>query len=563
VVPRRLGAEHHPGPHRGLSRPARPVRRSVRTGPTGAAKHPRAFCDATPGGGAPVVGAGKGAAERSLGARACRWTGVTTTTVEGPARTAADGGAPPRRRCRAVPLCTIVVLVLYAVSALALGRDATGSDMHRRQAAALADGHLDIRPVPVDLRGLDTPYDPVANAHVRLEQGMQDLAYRDGRLHSAHGLTVPLLLLPAEALVDASPPNWVVTLLAGWGGVLAGTWVLVQVRRRFVPATSDAALGAAILAFGLCGPVWVLMSVGNGYEAAIAVAFALTVTGIGLLLRATETLPRPSRWRAALGSALLAAAVGARPTAVVTAVVIAVVVVVVLAARRRRPDGEAVDAGVAPGSLAADLLAVVGPFALIGLLIAVSNAVRFGSPTEFGFGYQLSVWDMTEYPKGRLAYLPPNLADYLAAAPRLRAEFPWIGLRDTIGGNRPEDHTSEPIVGLLVLAPVLVVGAVALAATGRDMWTRCRGLAVAIAAAATTGVAALVAVSLPFNTSTLRYAADAAPLLLLAAAASWLYARTAGAADAGTTPSRRAFDRAWAATLAAGALLTAAVQIGV
>ena len=37
--------------------------------------------------------------------------------------------------------------------------------------------------------------------------------------------------------------------------------------------------------------------------------------------------------------------------------------------------------------------------------LALAIAVRFGAVTEFGFGYQLSVWDMTEYPKGRLAHL--------------------------------------------------------------------------------------------------------------------------------------------------------------
>ena len=484
------------------------------------------------------------------------------SAVTAPSRPATDAvgvDAPGRRWV--VPACTLAVLVLYAVAALLGGRDATGTDFHRLQARALADGHLDIRPVPAALAALDDPYDPVANLDVRVEDGVQDLAYRDGRLYSAHGLTTPLLLLPAELLVGTSPPNWAITLLGGWCGVLAGAWTLVQVRRRWIPTLSDAALGSAVLASGLCGPAWVLMSTANGYEAAIAVASGLTMLGSALLLRATEHLPALGRGRAALGTGCLALAVGARPTAVVTAIVVAVAAAAVLVVRRQAAD--------APGSTRAtalDLGAVVGPFLAVGALIAVSNVARFGSATEFGFGYQLSVWDMTAYPKGRLAYLAPNLADYLAAAPRPTGAFPWIGLRGTVGGIRPQDHTSEPIVGLVFLAPVLVVGLAALATSARQIRSCAAGLAVVALTATTTGAAALVAVSLPFNTSTLRYAADATPMLLLAACIGWAWAHTHPTADAddrvGAAGGRRAVDVAWVAALVVGIALTAAVQVG-
>jgi hypothetical protein len=489
--------------------------------------------------------------------------------VTAPSRSTTDDRDPgaPRRRW-IVPACTLVVLVLYAVSAIALGRHATGSDLHRLQAEALADGHLDIRPVPTALSELDDPYDPGANLDVRIDEGVQDLAYRDGRLYSAHGLTTPVLLLPSEVLFGTAPPNWAITLIAGWGGALAGVWILLQLRRRFVPAASDVALGSTVLAFGLCGPVWVLMSTGNGYEAAIAVAFALTTLGAALLLRSTESLPALGRGRAALGSSCLAAAIGARPTAVVTVIVVGVVAAVVVVADRRAPRAPGSPPRRTTAAVAADLACVVAPFVAIGALIAAANIVRFGEAGEFGFGYQLSVWDMTAYPKGRLAYLAPNLADYLTAAPRLGGRFPWIGLRDTVGGVRPEDHTSEPIVGLVFLAPVLVVGAAGLATRSHGLRTRGRGLAVALATAVATGVAALVAVSLPFNTSTLRYAADAAPMLLLAAGAAWLWARGPGGRpsddgpDDGTDADHGSLDLAWAIALALGVALTAAVQVG-
>ena len=214
-------------------------------------------------------------------------------------------------------------------------------------------------------------------------------------------------------------------------------------------------------------------------------------------------------------------------------------------------------------SLIADLLTVAGPFVVVGIGIAAANTVRFGSPTEFGFGLQLSVWDMTTYPRGRLSYLAPNLLDHVAAIPGHRSSFPWITLRPTIGGDRPSVHTSEPMIGLIFSALVLVVGAVAALPSGRAPWARARGLGTAVAAAATTGALLLVLVSWPFNTSSLRYTADGAPLLLLAAAGAWLTVRSDAPLASGTgagTGGRR-LDRAWLVALAVGIAVTAAVQV--
>ncbi len=471
------------------------------------------------------------------------------TAVTAPPRSTPDAPRPSGSHRRwVVPVCTGVVLLLYAVSAVVVARDGsvTGSDFHRRQAAALADGHLDIRPVPGELAELDDPYDAEANLRVRVDGEVQDLAYRDGRLYSAHGLTVPLLLLPAQVAVGSAPPNCAITLVAGSVGVVAAAWILTQVRRRFVPDLPDWAAATTVLAVGLCGPVWALMAVGNGYEAATATAFALTMVGAGLLLAATDSLPVLGRGRAALGSACLALAVGARPTAIVAGVLVAVVAAVAV----RSTAGS----GTSRGRLA-DLVAVVVPFVVVGGLVAASNVARFGSPVEFGFGYQLSVWDMTEYPKGRLSYLAPNLVDYVLAAPRPSASFPWIGLRPTVGGDSPAIHTSEPLVGLVYSAPVLLVGALCAVTAGRRLRARCHGLWVAVVAAATTGLLGLVAVSLPFNTSSFRYAADGAPMLLLASCGLWAWARQSASED------RRVLDGLWIGALVVGVAVTAAVQV--
>ena len=449
----------------------------------------------------------------------------------------ADRGTRTRRRPTALQLAVALVLVLYGVAALP-ARSTTSSDVHRRQAAALADGHLDIRPVPAELRRLADPYDPGQNIRVRLD-GVQDLAYADGRLYSAHGLTVPLLLLPSEVLLGTAPPNWVVALACAWCGFLAGVALLRRLRRRFVPSLTAWAEAAVVVALGLCSPVWLLLGAGGGYEAAIAAAFACTMAGTALLVRATEPADRVLLPSAVGGAVLLGLAVGARPTMVVGGIVVAVAAVAAWRTGRARAAA-----------------AVLLPYAAVIGVLAWWNLARFGSPTEFGFGYQLSVWDMTRYPVYRAAYVGPNVADYLAAVPQVHGSWPWLSLRPLVGGNRPDAHTAEPIVGVLLLAPVLLVGLACLATSFVGMWRRARALAVAAATALVTGVLALVLVSLPFNTSTMRYAVDFTPLLLLAACAGWAWARTVAADD-----ERRRLDVAWVAATVIGVVVAGLVQL--
>lgn len=525
---------------------------------------------------------------------------MTTTVAPATRPTTAKPSTPERRWL--IPACAGVVMVLYALSATMFARDGTGTDFHRRQAAALAAGHLDIRPVPAALADMDDPYDAEQNLDVRLNGGVQDLAYRDGRLYSAHGLTIPLLLVPTELLAGAAPPNWAITLAGACTTVAAGAWALAQVRRRFVPALPDWAAASTVVAFGLCGPLWIITSVGNGYEAAIVVSAALSTLGGALLLKSTAGRSAPlgrrglSRVHAALGSALLAVAVGARPTAVVNVVIVCVVAWVVTrsdvagrAGAHDIDDRSPIDLDQHRRSRRwGDLVAVVAPYVVIGTLVGLSNLVRFGSISEFGFGYQLSVWNMTEYPKGRPGYLVANMVDQLLAVPGLHRSFPWISLRPTIGGDRPTMHTSEPIVGLLFTTPALMVGAFCAVTRGATLWQRCRSLAVVALTAAATGTLGLIATSVPFNTSSLRYVVDGAPMLTLAACATWMWARTAASdrdvsnpvpticsgvdtisdtdtetdiGEATGVAHARQLDLAWLVAVVAGVIVTAAVQV--
>jgi len=442
----------------------------------------------------------------------------------------ADGGLE-RRRC--LGLTVLVVLVLYVAATLpAVAVQANGRDLdfHAKLADALLDGRLDIRPVPVELAELADPYDPAANESVRLPTTgdrvpLHDLAFHDGRLYSLHGPTQALLVnVPARLLGLPEPSNFLVTLLFVSLGFVGAIAIIGELRTRYAPELAVWAECSMVAAVGLASPAWWILTVGRGYESAIAVGYGLTWIGLALLLGATRTPGRPDRWLLGAGSFCLAAAVGARPHLAVAAAFLALAGVAVLHARRRN--------GALHG-FGGDLAALLSPYVVVIGLLGAYNALRFGSPADFGTQFQLTYWNMQDYPLMQPRYALPNVYDYLVAPPRLSTRAPFLLLRESTSTQTPEfrRHFHEGIAGALLLYPVVPVGLAVGALNARRMWQRARPLAIVLALGVLLSAIVIAAISLPFNASTMRYTVDFVPALVLVAALGWGWSLTQYSGD--------------------------------
>lgn len=464
-----------------------------------------------------------------------------------------DGSGEPDRRKWAL-LTILVVLAVYTLSTVpAAAVQLGGGDLpfHSKLADSMLHGHLDIRPVPPGLLQLEDPYDPVANEPFRVGESVHDLALYEGRLYSIHGLTQAVLLnIPVRLLGTPDLPDFLATLLFVSGGFLAAVWILVQVRSRYMPTLAIWAECSLIAAVGLATPAWWILTVGRGYESSIACGYFLLMLGLALLLHAGRRTTSPDRWALAGGAACLAAAVGVRPHLVLAGVYVVVLAVAIVLARRRE--------GATRG-LNVDLLTLVGPYLVIGALLGAYNLARFGALTDFGTQYQLSYWNMREYPITKASYLWPNLHDYLVSLPRLELRFPFVFLQESTNTRTPEFvlHTHEPIAGSFVLYSVIPVGLSAWALGARSMWRRARPLVLMMGLTLMFSLVVLAALSLPFNSSTMRYAVDYAPVLVLVGSIGWGWSVNHYAERAGI---RQAFTVVWLVALAmsvgVGSLLT-------
>ncbi|MFN8533894.1 MAG: hypothetical protein U0556_10125 [Dehalococcoidia bacterium] len=369
-----------------------------------------------------------------------------------------------------------------------------------QQADAFLHGRSDLRhDPPAALALLADPYDP--NQRFPFN-AMLDASYFGGRYYLYFG-PVPALFLvlvaPVVAIRDL--PDAALALPFAAGLTFSCTAVIWLLWRRLVPFVPEGYPAAALLVAGLGFPLPSLFSHPAVYEVAILAGSAFLVSGLAFAIVA---LRRPGWWFAA--GAAWALALGSR-VSLLPAVLLLAGGALVLAVRTRR---------IWPA------LGVAVPLTAGLAALGWYNWARFGAPLETGHRYQLAGFDLAgRYDQFFGAdYLVPNLALLLAQPPVLLARFPFLAPAGLAGSPfgafpLPPDLRVEPLVGLLVANPFVLLGPVGLLALWR---LRAKLSVVGVVAA---GLALLTAAAalpdLLQRYTTTRYLADFASLAVLLA----------------------------------------------
>jgi tetratricopeptide (TPR) repeat protein len=355
--------------------------------------------------------------------------------------------------------------------------------------------------VPPGLAQLADPYDPTTNALYRsAPYRMHDMSYYKGRLYLYFGVTPALMLFwPFVAVTGHYLFNrQAVAIFCGMGflasvGLLRGLW------RRYFAEVSIGVVAACALALGLTTGVPVLLSRSEVYEVSISCGYMLTMLALVAIWCALhEPEPRKlSGWLAA-ASVAYGLAVGARPTLLFGAVIL--LVPVVRAWRERRPIG-------------ALLTAATGPIILIGLALMLYNALRFDSPFEFGWRYQLAPDRQDTVQRFSLRYLWFNFRVYFLEPARWSGHFPFV--HEIAMPPLPPGHGPvETSFGVLTNIPLVWLAlAVPLAWRSRSAGSRSILCGFLAAVALLWGICAL-AIGLFFATC-FRYEVEFLPALVL------------------------------------------------
>jgi len=282
-------------------------------------------------------------------------------------------------------------------------------------------GQLNVkREAPPGLTQLADPYDPALNASYIWDKRYlsYDMSYYREKLYLYFGVTPALVLFwPYVAFTGhyLSHKDAVVIFYAL--GFLVAAGLLRAVWRRYFPEVSVWVATAGILALGLATGTPEVLSSCDVYQVAMSCGFAFTMLALGAIWCALHEPKRKVLWLV-LASLAYGLAVGSRPSLLFGVIILLM------------PVAQAWRAAIGSGSrrrVGLMLVAAVVPVMLIGLGLMLYNTLRFGSPFEFGWHYQLTAgYRSNTAQQFSLHYLWFNFRLYFLEPMRWGGHFPFL-----------------------------------------------------------------------------------------------------------------------------------------
>ncbi len=331
------------------------------------------------------------------------------------------------------------------VNAFEVGGD--NAQQYAELAKAMSHGPLSLDEEPPPwLQDMDDPYDRGARDELQKETGedyLFDVAYYDGHYYVYFGV-VPVILfyLPFYLLTGANFPTAIGVLASVLAFVLGCSALLDRFARYHFKRVS---LGLYLLLqvpLTMCSGILYLLKFPTFYSLPIALGLAFSVWGLYFW-----TCGRTARCRCGwylAGSLCMALVAGCRPQLLVLSFLAFPLFwrPYVSEGRLFTPRG------------AKEFACLVAPYAVVAAGLGAYNYARFGSFTDFGANYNLTVNDMTKrgWNIGRLA---PALFSYFFQPPSVSGAFPFLQaapFETTYMGQTIKEPTFG---GILVCLPIL------------------------------------------------------------------------------------------------------------
>ena len=289
-------------------------------------------------------------------------------------------------------------------------------------AKAMAHGQLYLEEEPPQwLQDMADPYYKGARDEAQKETGepyLFDVAYHDGHYYVYFGVVpVVLFYLPFYLLTGANFPTAIGVLIACVAFVLGCSALLDRFARYHFKRVSLGLYLLLQIPLVTCCGILYLLKFPTFYSLPIMLGLAFSVWGLYFWMRGRASAARsagPEKWYLA-GSLCMALVVGCRPQLVVLSLLAFPLFWRAYITERRlfSPRG------------AREFACLVAPYAVVAAGLMGYNYARFGSLTDFGANYNLTVNDMTKrgWNLGRLA---PALFAYFLQPPCVTGVFPYV-----------------------------------------------------------------------------------------------------------------------------------------
>lgn len=319
-------------------------------------------------------------------------------------------------------------------------------------AKSFAQGHLYLEEEPPDwLKEMDSPYDKGARDEAQKETGEEylfDVAYYDGHYYVYFGV-VPVLLfyLPFYLLTGANFPTAIGVLIAVLAFILGCSALLDRFARyHFKRVSLGLYLLMQIALVAGCGILY-LIKFPTFYSLPLACGLAFSVWGIYFWMcgRASKSISFRRRCAFYLaGSLCMALVVGCRPQFLLLSLLAFPLFWRIYVTERRILKRRGL----------IEFLCLIAPYIAVAALVMMYNYARFGSFTDFGANYNLTVNDMTQrgWIFGRFA---PAAFAYFLQPPHVIGTFPFLQPVDFATTYMGQTIKEATFGGILACYPVL------------------------------------------------------------------------------------------------------------
>jgi tetratricopeptide (TPR) repeat protein len=318
-------------------------------------------------------------------------------------------------------------------------------------------GQLNVkREAPPELAQLANPYDPAANASYVWDTRClsYEMSYYKGKLYLYYGVTPALVLFwPYAALTGRYCLHKYAVVIFFALGFLVAARLLYAVWRRYFAEASIWVVAAGMLALGLATGALGTLSSCDLHEVPHSCGFAFTMLALAAIWGALHKPKRQALWLM-LASLAYGLAIGSRPS-----LLFGIIILLMPVAHTWCAASESVSLR----RIGLLLMAAAGPAMLIGLGLMIYNTLRFDSPFEFGWRYQLTDIQNAAAQPFSLHYLWFNLKLYLLEPVRWGWHFPFLQASQMsplpsnyygVGGPYCGILCNYPVVWLAFAAPL-------------------------------------------------------------------------------------------------------------
>lgn len=303
---------------------------------------------------------------------------------------------------------------------------------YQELAKALAEGKTSVGEADAGLAETENPYDTIflqAN-HIHYQA---DYAYYDGKYYVYFGIVPEVLFyLPYYLLTGKDLPNYLAVFAFYAGFVVAAAGFVYELMKRFFRDSPFYLYFIGVFMLAGSYSCFYLLLRPDLYHVPIAASCMFATAGLGLYLAGMNRSGKKSLFYAS-GSFCLALTAGCRPQFVLFSVLMIPLFVRELSGRNEIPIWpvglEAKKGREGKASLTDKRVkkaaALFLPYLAVAAGLMVYNAMRFGSPVDFGASYSLTSNDMTHR-----GFNWKRIIDgawyFLFQPPALEADFPWL-----------------------------------------------------------------------------------------------------------------------------------------